>query len=183
MLALSHHRFLKAVQGRSARVAVSASATRNQGGGIVQPARAFFAVMPLKNFCTANEAHFAQRLNTITRELQATFPPQASSWGLARKLLNIFLRDCLYTCYLNDAYKLSIAEKFMELPLDSISAGFLFKEAPKLSLPKWPGVKYNTPELSIQYQAFASRLAAKAGVARVHLDTYVWGERLVHGDV
>ena len=182
MPTISHRHFLKAVQARGARVSVSASATRKQGGGIVEPARAFLAVMPLRKFSTANDSLFTRRLNTATDDLQATFPLQSRSWGLARKLLNIFLRDCLYTSYLNDEYELSNAEKFMEVPLDSISASALFKEAPKLSLPKWPGVKHNTPEVSAKYQEFATCLAGETGVARVHLDTYWWGERSAPGE-
>ena len=182
MPALSRRRFLKAVQARGARVSVSASATRKQGGGVVEPARAFLAVMPLRRFSTANGLLFAQHLDTTTNDLKATFPPQSRSWGLARKLLNIFLRDCLYTSYLNDEYELSKAEKFMEVPLDSISANALFKEAPRLSLPKWPGVKHNTPQVSAKYQEFATCLIAEAGIARVHLDTYWWGERSAPGE-
>ena len=177
MPTISANRFLRAVQARGARVSVTASATRKQGGGIVEPARAFLAVMPLSAFSTADPVVFTQRLNAATDELMATFPSESSSWGLARKLLNIFLRDCLYTSYLEAEHKLSAAEQLMEVPLDSISAAGLIEEASKGGLPRWPGVKHNTPQVSERYQDFAAQFAAKQGIARVHLDTYWWGER------
>ena len=41
-------------------------------------------------------------------------------------------------------------------------------------LPRWPGVKYLTPEVSEVYQAFASKVARREGLKRVHLDAYLW---------
>ena len=107
--------------------------------------------------------------------LQGSLPKSGRSWGLARKLLNIFLRDSLYTGYLNKAYGLRAAERFLEIPLDSITAERIRERMPEL--PRWPGVRHLGPELSAAYQAAALRLAAKQGVRRVHLDAYWWGQR------
>jgi hypothetical protein len=104
-------------------------------------------------------------------------PADARSWGLARKLLNIFLRDALYTTYLADAFKLQEAESLLEIPLDSITAGHLRKEDGGRMLPRWPGVKHLTPEISKSYQAFAAQFAATKALAPVHLDTHWWGHR------
>lgn len=169
--------FLVAVQTRAARISVSASATRKQGGGIIEPARGFLAQLELKEFATARESLFRTRLDKTTEDLAKTFPVASRSWGLARKLLNIFLRDALYTSYLRDRFQLQKSEAFLEVPLDSISAGRIYKEAIRGELPRWPGVKHNTEEVSALYQTLASKLAMRAGVARVHLDTYWWGER------
>ena len=44
-------------------------------------------------------------------------------------------------------------------------------------LPRWPGVKHLTPEISDQYQQEAEREAKRRKIARVHLDAYWWGAR------
>ena len=49
-------------------------------------------------------------------------PKGAQAWGTARKALNIFLRDALYTTYLSKRYGLPRAEASLEIPLDSITA-------------------------------------------------------------
>lgn len=99
------------------------------------------------------------------------------SWGLARKLLNIFLRDTLYTVYLRDHFHLDRAEAFYELPLDSITARCLRRAMPSDRLPRWKSVRRLTKEASDRTQAAASRVAASRGITRVHLDAYWWGVR------
>jgi hypothetical protein len=98
--------FIQAVQSRAARISVSASATRGNGAGVVAAGRSFLSRLPLTDFATSRPEVFRQRLDTATDELSAAMPANARSWGLARKLLNIFLRDALYTTYLADAFKL-----------------------------------------------------------------------------
>lgn len=169
--------FVQAVQSRAARISVGASATRGNGAGVVVAGRLFLARLPLIDFATRRPDVFHQRLDTATGKLSASLPAGARSWGLARKLLNIFLRDALYTTYLADAFKLQEAEALFEIPLDSITAGHLQKAAGGRTLPRWSGVKYLTPEVSNSYQAFAAQLAVTKAIARVHLDTHWWGHR------
>ena len=95
---------------------------------------------------------------------------------MARKLLNIFPRDSLYTGYLSQAYRLSVAERLLEIPLDSITAKQIRKRLPEL--PRWRGVKYLDPQTSAAYQAAALLIGEREGVARVHLDAYWWGVRV-----
>lgn len=113
-------------------------------------------------------------LDSATERLVAAFPPAARHWGLARKVLNIFLRDCLYTTYLSDAFNLRRLENFLELPLDSITAKELRRIAGPKALPSWPGVIHVTPELSAAYQDVATKEGARRGLARVHLDSVWW---------
>jgi hypothetical protein len=124
--------------------------------------------MNLLRFGTADGRLFARRLEAATRQLQAALPRRAASWGVARKLLNIFLRDCLYNTYLTKAYGLKRAERYFEVPLDSITAGHLRDKVPEL--PRWRGVKYLTPEVSAAYQTAAQFIADRRDIARVHLD-------------
>jgi hypothetical protein len=129
----------------------------------------------LAPFGTNNQRVFSRRLDTTTLRLQNRLPKRAASWGLSRKLLNIFLRDALYTKYLSRQYGLAAAERFFEVPLDSITAKQIRLLVPEL--PRWPGVKYLDQDLSTAYQAAAQRIARKKGMARVHLDAYWWGGR------
>lgn len=169
-------RFLKMVQHRAARVAITASATRGQSvAGVVRCARDFLISLPLARFGTREERRFARQLDTATSRLRACLPRGAASWGLARKLLNIFLRDSFYTSYLAKEHGLAAAEYLLEIPLDSITAKRIRQI--KLNLPPWPGVKYLDQDTSAVYQAAAQVIARKHQVARVHLDAYWWGAR------
>ena len=171
-----NRRFLQVIQQRTARVAVGASAARRQGApGVVQCAREFASQLKLARFATRSPAAFRRRLDVATRQLQKQLPTKAASWGLARKLLNIFIRDCVYVGYLRRAYGLHVIEAFCEIPLDSITAKEIRSEAPEL--PRWPGVKHLRPELSDQYQQAAQIISKRRRIARVHLDAYWWGAR------
>lgn len=167
--------FLQIVQHRAARVAITASATRGQGAGVVVSAREFFGRLKLERFGIRDERVFARQLNATTRQLLERLPRHARNWGLARKLVNIFLRDCLYTSYLSKAHRLAMAEKLLEIPLDSITAKRIHEAVPLL--PRWPGVKHLDRATSDAYQAAALAVARQHGVARAHLDAYWWGAR------
>ena len=169
-------RFLKAIQHRAARVAVTASPARGQGArGVVAAAREFMGDLHLGRFGTSDQRAYSRQLDAATRRLMVALPRRASTWGLSRKLLNIFLRDCLYTTYLARAYGLPAAERSMEIPLDSITAKRIRSEV--RDLPRWRGVKYLDPATSSAYQSAARMLATERGMVRVHLDAYWWGVR------
>jgi len=115
-------------------------------------------------------------LDAATDGLRRALPKGTQRWGLARKGLNIFLRNCLYTTYLRDAYHLDRAERFFEIPLDSITGTRLVTESRGLLEP-WKTVRGLRAKTSANYQAFATTLADEKGDERVHLDALWWGER------
>jgi hypothetical protein len=117
---------------------------------------------------------FETALDRSTELLCSALPIKARRWGVARKVLNVFLRDCLYTSYLDAAFGLSEAEQFFELPLDSITVRELKRAAGRGLLPAWPGVKHLSPALNRRFQKAATSEASKRGVARVHLDALWW---------
>src|SRR5262249_47184715 len=93
--------FLAAIQARTARVSIGASTARGRGNkGAVMAARSFLCTLNLREFGITKASTFAARLNRTTWRLAAALPRRCQRWGLARKFLNIFLRDCLYTKYL-----------------------------------------------------------------------------------
>ncbi len=109
-----------------------------------------------------------------TERLQGSLPAPARHWGIARKALNIFLRDALYTTYLNERFGLRQAEPFFEVPLDMLTATEIKRASGRASLPAWPGVKHILPSLSQQFQRAADAQTKRRGVARVHLDAVWW---------
>jgi hypothetical protein len=128
----------------------------------------------LKAFGQSTKEQFAERLDAATAELRDSLPRGARHWGLARKVVNIFLRDCLYTTYLDSAYSLRNVEAYLELPLDSITAIHLKRAAGRGKLPAWPGVKHLTERLSAKFQEAASSEAARQSIRRIHLDAIWW---------
>ena len=171
--------FLEAVQARTARISVGPSTTRGSGPGVVEAGRCFLAKLPLAQFAVNDPSIFRKQLNSKTLSLSSALPSSGRSWGLARKLLNIFLRDSLYTTYLylSDGFSIREAEDKLEIPLDSITARQLREEAGPRKLPRWKGVKYLTAKENDAYQTFATHLAISRKICRVHLDTYWWGQR------
>jgi hypothetical protein len=166
---------LRAIQSRAARVSVGASTVRGAGNkGVAAACREFLAQMDLRPFGTNSRVRFSQALDEQTEALRLALPYRVRKWGLARKVLNIFLRDSLYTSYLADAYRLSRAEHLMELPLEPITVKALKAEGERGALPRWSGVKALTPSDSQIYQAAAAEWAAAHGYARVHLDSIWW---------
>jgi len=168
---MTRQEFLRAIQSRAARGAVGPSAVRGRGHrGTVSAARLFLRQVDLTLFGCSTAREFAHALNYTTGRLQKALPWRARKWGIARKVLNIFLRDCLYTTYLESAYRLHRAEHFFELPLDSITGTALKRAAGRGGLPKWPGVKHLKSSVSARFQRAADVEATRQGIARVHLD-------------
>lgn len=172
---MNRDELLRAIQSRAARIAIGASTLRGRGNtGAVASARKFLRGIDLTVFSLADEAAFQHILDQTTEELRSQLPRQAQRWGIARKALNIFLRDCLYTSYLAEAYRLRRAEHLFELPLDSITAKHLRHVESSRPLAPWPGVRHLSPSLSADFQFVAAEEARRMGIARVHLDAVWW---------
>jgi hypothetical protein len=172
---MPHDTLLRAIQSRAARLAVGASTVRGRGNaGVVAVSRSFLRTVDLRAFGPAAPVPFGEALDQLTEELRRRLPRRARHWGIARKVLNIFLRDCLYTTYLEEEYSLRQTESLLELPLDSITVRQLKRAAGRGMLPLWPGVKHLTPALSASFQRAAAIEAGKRNIRRVHLDAIWW---------
>lgn len=168
---------VSAIQKHVAVVAIGPSTVRGQGAsGVVAAAQGYLASLALDEFGVREKAEFDRSLETATAKLVTSFPKQARSWGLARKCLNIFLRDAFYNAFLAPKYGLSASESFYEVPLDGVVAKELRRHAGRKRLPTWPGVKHLTPAVSETYQKYALELSRSWGISRVNLDTYLWVE-------
>ncbi|PYQ74185.1 MAG: hypothetical protein DMG04_11390 [Acidobacteria bacterium] len=168
---------LAALQFHIARASLGPSSMRGAGStGVVGAGRTFLGDLDLGRFSTSNERRFQMELDRATDGLLRAFPRGARHWGLARKGLNIFLRECLYTVYVRDAHNLAVAEELFEIPLDSLTGQALY-EASKRSLPRWRTVRGLERSVSDAFQRVAAQVASERGVARVHLDAVWWGKR------
>ena len=166
--------FLRIVQSYVARIAIGPSTVRGRGNtGVAEKARAHLRMLNLSRFGTKSGQDFSARLDEETESLLHSLPEGAQKWGLARKIINIFLRDCAYSTYLAPEFRLSDAEEFYEIPLDSITAGELVKVDAARRL-QWLGIKHLTPEVSMEFQRLALSEAKRLGVHRMHLDAYWW---------
>ena len=87
----------------------------------------------------------------------------------------MFLRGCVLNHYLREAYGLDRIETWLEIPLDSVVAGALKREAGWGALPVWPGLKWLKRERSAKFQEFAQRYAKQRGFRSLaHLDIQLW---------
>jgi hypothetical protein len=167
--------FLTCIQSRVARVAIGPSTVRGRGNaGVVLAAREFLRTLALEDFGTDAPDRFQQRLDQATEALRLVLPEGAQYWGIARKALNIFLRDSVYTVYLRDEYGLARTEPLLEIPLDSITTKRIRADLGRGELPRWKGVKWLRPNESAIYQKAAARIADDRGIVRAHLDALWW---------
>lgn len=139
--------------------------------GITVIARQRLGDLDLELFSTNSQPAFNRRLDAETSKLQQAIPNH--EWGISRKILNVFLRDCLYNQDLCQAHSLDQAEALLETAPDSIVAGKLRRHDP--GLPRWKGIMHLDPDIWAQYQNVAARVAHSKGYARVHLDAVWWG--------
>lgn len=174
----SNSNFINSIQCFIARTAIGPSTARNQGAiNVVSSARKFFANLNLASLSKSKCRLFEKYLDKTTLNLQKRLPKKANSWGLSRKMVNLFFRDCAYNTYLRSHYKLKSLEPFLEIPLDSITAKALKGASIDPKLLKWSGVKKLDQKLSKEYQKAAQLIAKQNGVNRVHLDALFWGKR------
>ena len=165
-----------AIRSRVARVAVGPSTVRGTPRGTAEAARRFLGQLSLRSFRARNREMFIRALDRETIRLQAALPARGRRWGVARKLLNIYIRDCVYSAHLRSMYSLGEIEPFCEVPLDSITGEKLRESDAGTALPAWPGVGRLTPEVSAQYQVVATRIARARRLRPVHLDVFWWSE-------
>lgn len=144
---------------------------------MVTKLRDLLADIELGEFARCRPSRFEELLNVEAAKIVRRMPRDARHWGIARKVLNIFLRGATYNSFLREDFKLHRIERQLELPLDSLTVKGLKKRSPKRSLPRWHGVKNLSEADSDRFQVRASEIAADLEVERIHLDIYLWLER------
>lgn len=176
---MTEQQLITGIHKKLAIDSVGASTVRGQGvSGIVDSARAYLGNIDLIAFSVQDADVFRGVLDRETELLRKSLPQRAQTWGIARKCLNIFLREAFYNAYLREYYHLTIAEEWYEIPLDNVVAKKLRRRARLLGqkLPQWNTIKSLDVSTSDAYQAFALEVSQNMGIARVHLDTFFWVE-------
>jgi hypothetical protein len=169
--------FLCVLQRAVSVRAIGPSSLRNQGTpGVLDAVREFLSGLDLSRFSGRTKSDFLGYLDRTTGRLVRAMPLKARNWGAARKGINLFLRDALYNQFLASTYSLQKIEHWLEIPLDGAVARGLKRSGRRGELPNWPGLKKLTPPISAEFQVFAEELANTRGLARVHLDIYLWLE-------
>ena len=167
--------FPKMMQQRVAEVAVGPSTVRNQGAtGVAGAARTFRSRLAPGRFGTRRASGFRSALDRATEDLRRSLPRGARHWGLARNVLNLFLRDAHYNRVLCGVHGLGSSAEWMEVPLDRMVAEGLVPRDSDRVLPGRPGVKHLSPAVSDAYQRLARR---EAGLHRIHtvdMDLLSW---------
>ncbi len=168
--------FIPTVQHKVAVTAVGPSVLRGQGKGVLKASQRFLASVSLARLPNSSATRFRDWLDRQTESLLDQLPIHGRPWGAARKAINLFLRDTLYNQYLSRRFGIGNSEAWLEVQLDSAVARGLKAEAGRGVLPQWPGLKNLKPDVSDEFQTFASKHAHTLGVERVHLDIYLWLE-------
>ena len=143
-------------------------------GGSAVAARRGLAEIELTSLVLEDCTAFRTQLDVVTAALEAALPASGRSWGRARKVVNIFLRDVVYNVDLRDHYGLAHIRPWLEIPLDSHIAKGLHTEPEGAALPRWRGLKDLTRDHSEEFQSVALTVARRQGVSRVDLDVYYW---------
>ena len=162
------------IQKRIANNSVGTSTVRGQPKGTVTIARTFLKSVNLKDFSDASEDQFRTVLDAYTSKLKNELP--SHSWGIARKVLNIFLFQAAHDIFLNRYYALDKIICYLEVPLDNPNAKKLKKIAKlKGKNLDWKNIYSLAPETSIQFQECARKYAYdKYNCERCYLDIFWW---------
>jgi hypothetical protein len=166
--------FIVTLQRMVAFTAVGPSAVRGQGKGVLRASQDFCSHIALGRVSKSSAKAYQLWLDRQTELLLNILPIKNRPWGAARKAINLFLRDALYNKYLSKRFNLQSIEAWFEIPLDSAVAKGLKLRSNRGELPGWPGLKNLRPNISESFQIFASKQALSKGIARVHLDMYLW---------
>lgn len=179
--------FIDKIHKRISIVSVGASALRNQGAsGIVDIARDYFyQSISLDEYIEklSSPDKFSKFLDDHTDQLLKKFPSEGKSWGAARKGLNLFFRETVYSKFISDHYKLPTdlgnfnkLTRHLEVPLDFDVATGIYN-ATNGAIPKWISIKELQKDKSDIYQREALAIAESKNIARVHLDLLYWRQR------
>ena len=168
---------LRRLRWRTAELSVGPSTVRGAGArGVVRAARKALKLVRLRRFATGSRTEFLAALETETKRIRRVLPRGTRHWGIARKVVNIFLRQAAHNVYLSARFGLRRVERWLELPLDSHVAAGIYRARPTLELPRWRTIKGLTPDDSELFQAAGRKIARDKRVIPIHLEYLWWRE-------
>jgi hypothetical protein len=131
-----------------------------------------------KNFQEMLNKHTERLLERMIYNSSKNHPSENKnnkpSWGIARKVLNIFLFEATHNKILNKKYNLENIICYLEIPLDNPNAKELQKRAESDGKNlDWKNIKSLEPELNKKIQEYAEQCAnQKYGWDRCYLELY-----------
>lgn len=181
---VSKEQFINKCRNRVIETCIGASTVRGQNyPGLLNKSRMILTKIDVNTFYKAlNNYTYNNFLDRETLKFIKAFgKSKKPSWGITRKILNLYFRDLVYNSYISGYYRFNIHDKSklnqMEVPLDSFVARGINDNKQGLSLPKWTTIKDLKSELSLLYQQSASEKANALNIARPHLDLFLWREK------
>lgn len=172
---ISKRKLLALIQQYAAVDAVGPSAVRGQPRKTVERIRGYLGKMNLNRMPQGTREDFARWLDLHTGRIQRRLPNSKKPWGIARKTLNLFLRTCLYNHYLRKEYGFARVGRWLEVPLDSVVARELRRDAGRGVLPRWRGLEWLDQQDSEKFQEHAREYASACKLPiTVFLDNYLW---------
>lgn len=179
---MTRDELLKFMRRRVASTSIGPSTVRKLiPKGTIDKVRKYLFRPDLSVFSTHDVQKFASILDTQTERFRrgGLGRHRKMRWGVARKCLNIYLRNAAYQYALRDHYQLERIEAFLEVPLDSHVAYNMCEKEPEASeLSGFKSVKRLDAQTNHHYQVAASVVARRLGIARVHLDLKYWHSRM-----
>ncbi len=163
------------IQFRIANISVGPSTVRGQPKETVKKAREYLKSIHLQNFTDiGNEQDFQNTLNEYTLKLQQELP--SKSWGIARKVMNIFLFQATHDVLLNREFFLDNIKIFLEIPLDNPNSKKLKEFAKKEEIDiSWRNIYSLQPDINQKFQDYAGKYALETyQCERCYLDVYWW---------
>lgn len=174
---MNEHEFRRNMQRYIAGWAITPSVVRGAGApNVLNVARTFVERLDLRTIGRINPDGYVRKLDKWTVGLMAQLPEGARRWGLARKIINVFMVGVYLNGYFSEACGWKRFGEVLETPLDSRAANGLIDLARErnIELPRWAGVRALTQADSALYQNFASQHAGTLKIPRACLDIVLW---------
>ena len=132
--------------------------------------------LSFEDIASLDKTGFQTFLDNKTTELSRELPKPDNgrpNWGAARKVLNIFLRQCAMNKDINSFFELNRIEGYLEVPLDNHIVEKIDENADTSFAPNFK-IRDLTKKVSDEIQKKASDIATEKEVNRYELDVLFW---------
>ncbi len=173
--------FYKALTKHLANVSIGVSTVRGYPTGTGKCVREYLGGMDFNQFrLIMNEADYSNIIDEHTKNLVDKLyliidhsKEKTALWGIARKCLNIFMRNACYNRFIYEKYQLSHLMPFLEVPLDSYVGKKLDSHNKNT---KWTTITAINKVTNDNYQSVATDMAKNeySFNHRIHLDLIAW---------
>jgi len=120
------HKLVTLHQKRISKTCIGTNSTHSSlaAGGLNTIRKNLCLIIDLNDVASCkNDLDFKVMLDSFTSKLKQkiSIPVNQQHWGICRKAINLYLRDCYYNKVLNEHFKLDKIASFLESPIDSLA--------------------------------------------------------------